>query len=87
MPPSKPKTGKDMANKTKIDTLVKSVYTKDELAFLNENLIDPAPGKYALLGSVDESERGEALKAIKERAALLRPRMEWCRQQRRYSNE
>lgn len=76
-----------MANKTKIDTLVKSVYTKGELAFLKENLIDPAPGKYTLLGSVDESERGEALKAIKERAALLRPRMEWCRQQLRYSNE
>lgn len=64
-----------MANKTKIDTLVKSVYSKDELTFLKVNLIDPAPGKYARLDSVDASERGEALKAIKKRAVLLRSRM------------
>ena len=73
--PKTEKTGKNMANKTKVDTLVKSVYSKDELTFLKANLIDPAPGKYTRLGSVDASERGEALKAIKKRARLLRSRM------------
>lgn len=71
----KKKTDRNMANKTKVDTLVKSVYSKDELEFLKANLIDPAPGKYTRLGSVDASERVEALKAIKKRARLLRSRM------------
>ena len=64
-----------MANRIKIDTLVRCEYTKDELAILKSLRIVPVPEKYSRVDAVDASERKEAAKAIKKRATLLRSRM------------